>query len=174
MSQVLGCGKRKAFSKGCGNREAVSSRRPRVWEACGQARRAGAPLGSCGKREAFSTGTGSSPWAFHARSIPAPEGLALEIRESAGFGTPYLKRNYKRFLTTSYIYRYTPRKLHRNPTNVAQKPASTPCERCTKTRIDVAQKPVEIPPNPQPGILDGSTPDPFRNVAQKPDCQELP
>lgn len=27
----------------CGEREAVSSRRPRVWEAFGQARRAGAP-----------------------------------------------------------------------------------------------------------------------------------
>ncbi len=26
-----------------------SSRRPRVWEGCGQARRAGAPRGSCGK-----------------------------------------------------------------------------------------------------------------------------
>lgn len=27
----------------CGERAAVSSRRPRAWEACGQARRAGAP-----------------------------------------------------------------------------------------------------------------------------------
>ena len=33
-----------AFASGpCGEREAVSSQRPRVWEACGQARRAGAP-----------------------------------------------------------------------------------------------------------------------------------
>ena len=32
-------------SRKCGEREAVSSQRPRLWDACGQARRAGAPWG---------------------------------------------------------------------------------------------------------------------------------
>lgn len=101
MRQVLGCGKREAFSKGCGKPPllGLSSRRPRVWEGCGQARRAGAPLGSCGKR-AFCVfhGNGAQSIGFPCPSNPAPEGLAAEIRKSTAFGAAYRERKLQRFL----------------------------------------------------------------------------
>ena len=56
-----------AFASGrCGEREAVSSRRPRLWEARGQARRAGAP-------RAQSTG------------FPQPPSILIRNEAYAGF-----------------------------------------------------------------------------------------
>jgi hypothetical protein len=116
MSQGRGCGKRTAFSKDCGKPLllGLSRRSPRVWEACGQAGRAGAPWGPVGRvvggcfcpllpgaprflgrsprERAQSTG-------FPYPSSPAPVTLAAEIRESAGFGPLTEKRNYRIFNT---------------------------------------------------------------------------
>ena len=86
MSQGFGCGKREAFSKDCGKPLllGLSSQGPKVWEACGQARRDGAPLGSCGKRVRVFHGNGAQPMGFPCLSSPAPEPLAAGSREAIG------------------------------------------------------------------------------------------
>ena len=63
----------------CGEREAVSSQRPRVWEAGGQARRAGAPWGPVGRLWAG--------WQVPCQPVRAAQPVAFprERAQSTGF-----------------------------------------------------------------------------------------
>ena len=80
-------------SRKCGEREAVSSQRPRLWDACGQARRAGAPWGPV--ERVWAGGEGAE------RPRPTPVREAQSTRfpweraQSTGFPCPSKARGHR-------------------------------------------------------------------------------
>ena len=73
-------------SRKCGEREAVSSQRPRVWEACGQAPRAGAPWGPV--EGLWAGGEGASP---RPTPVRAAQSTGLPWERAQSMGVPQLR-----------------------------------------------------------------------------------
>lgn len=172
MSQGLGCGKRDSVFQGLWETRSVFQPKAEGVGSLWAGPQGRCSLGSCGKREAFSMGTG----AVHGLSMPEQPGA-----RGPGRRNPQIRRFWAA-LPAAELQEFFNYFLHikMHPRNLAQIPEGS-CtdsregvsESCTDSRFGLAQIPVDVPPFPQPGILETPASSPSLNLAQIPVFKEF-